>query len=106
LEHPLGEEIAALLGAAAEDLEDELLLAHAGRARDVELLGDLGQLLGAHFLERRQVDLGLRRRLTRRLRRLGLRALRRLRLRSLRSALGLLRFLRYDRVSLAISVHS
>ena len=41
LEHAFGEEQAALLGARAEDLEDQLLLAHAGGAGHVELLGDL-----------------------------------------------------------------
>ena len=44
----------ALLGSRLQDLEDQLLLAHAGRARHVELLGDLGQRADAHVLERRR----------------------------------------------------
>ena len=58
LEHPFREEVAALLGAAAEDLEDQLLLAHPGGAGHVQRLGDLGQLADAHLLQRREVDLG------------------------------------------------
>ena len=56
-EHPFRENEAALLGARLEDLEDELLLAHAGGARDVELLRDLRQRADAHVLERRELDL-------------------------------------------------
>ena len=41
LEHALGEDQAALLGLRLEDLEDQLLLAHAGGALDAEVLGDL-----------------------------------------------------------------
>ena len=55
-EHALREDQAALLGARLQDLEDQLLLAHAGRARHVELLGDLGERADAHVLERRQID--------------------------------------------------
>src|SRR5204863_4951374 len=56
LEHAFGENQPALLGAGLEDLEDQLLLAHAGRARHVELLRDLGQRADAHVLERREID--------------------------------------------------
>ena len=56
LEHAFREDQAALLGARLQDLEDQLLLAHAGRARHVELLGDLGQRADAHVLERRELD--------------------------------------------------
>ena len=60
LEHALGEEHAALLGPAAQDLEDQILLAQPGGAGDVEVLGHLRELLHAHFLERGQVhDLGV-----------------------------------------------
>src|SRR5262249_28326471 len=39
------------------DFENELLLAHAGRARDVEPLRDLGQRADAHVLQRRELQL-------------------------------------------------
>src|SRR5262245_30155440 len=55
-EHSLREDVAALLGTHAEDLEDQLLLAHAGGAGDFELLGDLGQRGDAHLLHRRERD--------------------------------------------------
>ena len=55
-EHALREDEAALLGARLQDLEDQLLLAHAGRAGHVELLRDLGELGDAHVLERRELD--------------------------------------------------
>ena len=47
LEHPFGEDEAALLGLRLEDLEDQILLAHAGRAGDRQVLRDLRQLLDA-----------------------------------------------------------
>ena len=50
-EHAFGEDEAALLGLRLEDLEDQLLLAHAGRAGDVQVLGDLRELLDAHVLQ-------------------------------------------------------
>src|SRR5262249_12141088 len=56
LEHTLGEDVAALLGAHAQDFEDDLLLAHAGRAGDVEVLGNLRERGDAHFLHRRERD--------------------------------------------------
>ena len=55
-EHPFREQQAALLGARSQDLEDQLLLPHAGRAGHVELLGDLGELGHAHVFERRELD--------------------------------------------------
>ena len=51
LEHAFREDEAALLGLRLEDLEDQLLLAHAGRAGDVQVLGDLRELLDAHVLQ-------------------------------------------------------
>ena len=51
LEHALGEHEAAQLGLRLEDLEDQILLAHAGGAGDVQILGDLGELLNAHVLQ-------------------------------------------------------
>ena len=58
LEHAFGEDQAALLGARAQDLEDELLLAHARGVRDLELLGQVRELRHAHVLERGEVDHG------------------------------------------------
>ena len=46
-EHAFREDEAALLGLRLQDLEDQLLLAHAGRAGDVQVLGDLRELLDA-----------------------------------------------------------
>ena len=56
LENALREDEAALLGARTEDLEDQLLLAHAGRALHFQLLGELGEGRHAHVLERGEVD--------------------------------------------------
>ena len=56
LEHALGEDEAGLGGAGAQDLEDQLLLAHAGGAGDLVLARDLGEGRDAHFLERREVQ--------------------------------------------------
>ena len=50
-EHAFREDEAALLGLRLEDLEDQLLLAHAGRAGDVQVLGDLRELLDALVLQ-------------------------------------------------------
>ena len=50
-EHAFREDEPALLGLRLEDLEDQLLLAHAGGAGDVQVLGDLGELLDAHVLQ-------------------------------------------------------
>src|SRR5207237_2001124 len=51
LQHPFGEDEAALLGLCLQDLKDQVLLAHAGRARDVEVLCDLRELLDALVLQ-------------------------------------------------------
>ncbi len=51
LEHALREDEAALLGLRLQDLEDQLLLAHPGRAGHRHVLGDLGELLDAHVLQ-------------------------------------------------------
>ena len=51
LEHAFREDEPALLGLRLEDLEDQLLLAHAGGARHHQVLGDLGELLDAHLLQ-------------------------------------------------------
>ena len=51
LEHAFREDEAALLGLRLQDLEDQILLAHAGRAGDVQVLGDLRELLDAHVLQ-------------------------------------------------------
>src|SRR4030095_12736881 len=56
LEHTFREDVAALLGAHAEDLEDQLLLAHAGCTGDLELFGDLRQGGDAHLLHSRERD--------------------------------------------------
>src|SRR6185312_4836703 len=55
LEHALGEDQAALLGARLENLEDQLLLAQAADAGHVQLLGDLRELADAQVLERREI---------------------------------------------------
>ena len=60
LEDAFREDEAALLGAGAEDLEDELLFAHPGGAGHFELLGDARQLGDAHLLEVTQLDDGWR----------------------------------------------
>ena len=51
LEHALREDEAALLGLRFQDLKDQLLLPHAGRARHVHVFGDLRELLNAHVLQ-------------------------------------------------------
>ena len=56
LEHALREDQPALLGPRPQDLEDQLLLAHAGRARHLEVLADLGQLGDAHLLQRGEIE--------------------------------------------------
>src|SRR6185436_14903603 len=51
-----GKDEAALLGLRFEDLEDQLLFAHPRGACDVQLLGDLGELLNAHVLQLADVE--------------------------------------------------
>src|SRR5206468_1382541 len=46
----------ALLCARLEDLENELLFAHAGRTRHVERFGNLRQPADAHVLQRRELE--------------------------------------------------
>ena len=58
-EHAFREDEAALLGLGLEDLEDQLLLAHPGRAGDLQVLGDLGEMLDAHLLQLVDVEPGL-----------------------------------------------
>ena len=50
-QHAFGEDEPAQLGLRLQDLEDQILLAHAAEAGDVEVLGDLGELLNAHVLQ-------------------------------------------------------
>ena len=50
-EDAFGEHEAAHLGLRLQDLENQILLAHAGGAGDVQILGDLGELLDAHVLQ-------------------------------------------------------
>ncbi len=56
LEHAFGEDEARLLRPGAEDLEDQLLLAHPRGAGDLHLARDLGERGDAQFLERREVE--------------------------------------------------
>src|SRR5262249_37497354 len=58
-EHALGEDEAALFRLCAEDLEDELLFAHAAGAGNVELFGDLGQVGDVAFFQLSQADADL-----------------------------------------------
>src|SRR5208283_169461 len=55
-EHAFGEDQSILLRLRAQDLENQLLLAHAARAGDVEFLGDLRQVGNIAFLEFSQTD--------------------------------------------------
>src|SRR4029450_1596546 len=48
----------ALLGLRFQDLEDQFLLAHAGRAGHVEVFRDLRELLDALVLQLRNVQAG------------------------------------------------
>jgi len=56
LQHALGEDQAAFLGLRLQDLEDQLLLAHAGNAQDAEILGDAGELADGHLLQHRDIE--------------------------------------------------
>ena len=55
-QHAFREDEAALFRLRLQDLEDQLLLAQAGGAGDVHVLGDLVELLDAHILELDQVE--------------------------------------------------
>ena len=55
-EHAFGEDEAALFGLGLQDFEDQFLLAQAGGAGDVHVLGDLVELLNAHVLQLDQVE--------------------------------------------------
>ncbi len=57
-EHAFGEDQAALFRLRLQDLEDQLLLAQAGGAGDVHVLGHLVELLDAHILQLDQVERG------------------------------------------------
>ena len=50
-EHAFREDEPAQLGLRLQDLEDQVLLAHAGRAGHVHVLGDLRELLNAQVLQ-------------------------------------------------------
>ena len=63
-QHAFREDQTTLLGLRLQDLEDQLLFAHAGHAFDAELTTDIGQLGNVHLLEcadvqRRLTDLVL-----------------------------------------------
>ena len=51
-----GENQAVLLGLGAEDLEDQLLLAHAAGARDCQVLGDFRQIGNIFFFQFRKTN--------------------------------------------------
>ena len=75
-EHAFREDEAALFGLRLQDLKNQLLLAHAGRAGHAHVLRDLRELLDAHVLQIGDVQSfagtsGRRRGLGRVLRRLG-----------------------------------
>ena len=56
LEDAFGEDQTVLFGLGTEDLEDQLLLAHAGCAGNVQLLGDLCQVGDVLFLQLGKAD--------------------------------------------------
>src|SRR4030095_2788767 len=51
LQHTLGKDQSALFGLRLQDFEDQLLLAHACGADNVEIFGDLRQGGNVHFLK-------------------------------------------------------
>src|SRR5439155_20225795 len=55
-DHPFREYVPSLFGARHHVLDDQLLLRHAGRARQVERLGDLGERAHPHILNRGELD--------------------------------------------------
>ena len=56
LEDTFGEDEAAFFRLRAENLEDQLLLAHPARARDVQLLGDLREIGDVLFFQLSEAD--------------------------------------------------
>ena len=56
LEHALREDQPLLLGLRLQDLEDQVLLAHAGRVLDLQVLGDLQELRDLDLVERPDVE--------------------------------------------------
>ncbi len=56
LEDAFGEDQTVLFGLRPEDLEDQLLLAHAARAGNVQFLGDLGEVGDVLFLQLGKAD--------------------------------------------------
>ena len=59
LQDAFGEDQAALLGLRLQDLEDQLLLAHPGVARDVQVLGYLRQGGDVHLLQVANVQMAV-----------------------------------------------
>ena len=55
-QYAFGEDKSALFGLRLENLEDEFLLAQTGGARNVQILGDLVQVLDTHVLEFDQIE--------------------------------------------------
>ena len=55
-EHAFREDEAEFLGLGAQDLEDQFLLLHIERARNLEVFGNGGEIADRHFLELRQVE--------------------------------------------------
>src|ERR1019366_5912105 len=58
LQHAFAEDQTAFFGLGLEDLEDEFLLAQAGGAGDIHVLGHLVELLNAHVLQLDEVERG------------------------------------------------
>ena len=56
LQHALAEDETLPLRLHLQDLEDEVLLSHAGRVLDLEVAGDVGQLRDRHVLEGPDVE--------------------------------------------------
>ena len=55
-QHAFREDEPALLGLGLQDLKDQLLLAHPGRAGHLEILGDLREVLDRHLLQLGDVE--------------------------------------------------
>jgi hypothetical protein len=56
LEDAFGEDQTVLFGLGSEDLKDQLLLAHAGCAGDIQLLGDFRQVGDIFFFQLGKAD--------------------------------------------------